>query len=756
MGTLDFTWISSLKGDRIVALTLLVLMMSPLPLMAQGSIELYADADSGIGGRPAIAADGTNFLTVWVDGSDVYGARISHAGTILDTTPIAISTAAGEASQPSVGYDGANYLVVWASNATAGDPDLEMYAARVSPAGTVLSTDIQVTTAANPLVGRPFSLAFDGTNYLIVWRTESTTVMGARVTTTGTSLDGDGFLVSSVTNSKYPWVAFGSGSFLVAFHASATNGYGVYGVHVDTDGALMAPGVFLISDAVGDEAHASVVSGTGNFLVAWYNGGDNYQTVSGERTAHAARVDNGTVLDVPAIQVSDEVVSNIPVLTAFDGTDYLVVWNTFWAKELFPWYSQAKIRLSNIFARRLSTSGVFVDSEPFPVEVGSGHRFAPRVAFDGGALLIVWSEGNSERVSGGPSTWSLFLRTLDAQATAVGAASTVQTPVSGGWSSQTGISIAHLYDVFGVDDSNVFAVSEANASGFPEVLRYDGKQWMMWASPPVVRIFSGWAATANDVYISGWCSTLHSSGSGWSEIVEGLYPCGHTLGIWGTSATNVIGVATQGRAYHFDGTMRTEFQTGVSVDLWDVGGTSATDIFAVGPHGTVLRYDGMSWAQETGIPTSHSLNSVWASGTDDVFAVGDFGRIIHYDGNSWNLEDSGTDDHLFGVSGNSASEVYAVGMNGTIVHYNGTNWQAEISGTTIDLWSIWVGTNNAWTVGSQGTILTRTVTAPPVSGGGDDTGGGSNSGGSRGGGSISLYLLLTLGMVWLIRRRNVV
>jgi len=356
------------------------------------------------------------------------------------------------------------------------------------------------------------------------------------------------------------------------------------------------------------------------------------------------------------------------------------------------------------------------------------------------------------------------MRTLDAQATAVGAPSTVRTPVSGGWTSQTGISIAHLYDVFGVDDSNVFAVSEANASGVPEILRYDGSQWMMLASPPIVRIFSGWAASANDVFVPGWCSTLHSSGSAWGEVVEGLYPCSHTTGMWGTSATNIIGVATQGRAYHFDGSLRTELQTGVSVDLWDVGGTSATDIYAVGPHGTVLRYDGLTWTQETGIPTSHSLNSVWASGTDDVFAVGDYGRIIHYDGTSWNLEDSGTDEHLFGVSGNSASEVYAVGVKGTIVHYDGTGWQPESSGTTTDLWSIWVGTNSAWTVGSQGTILTRTVTAPPVSdGGGGNTDGGGNTGndptgstGSSGGGGMSFYLLLTLSIFWFIRRRKIV
>ena len=141
-----------------------------------------------------------------------------------------------------------------------------------------------------------------------------------------------------------------------------------------------------------------------------------------------------------------------------------------------------------------------------------------------------------------------------------------------------------------------------------------------------------------------------------------------------------------------------------------------------------------------------------------LFAVGDYGRIIHYDGTSWNLEDSGTDEHLFGVSGNSSSEVYAVGAKGTIVHYDGTSWQPEISGTTTDLWSIWVGTNNSWTVGSQGTILTRTVTAPPVTGDNDDTGNGGvdNTGGSGGGGGISFYLLLTLLMVWLVRRRKVV
>ena len=122
---------------------------------------------------------------------DVYGARVSALGEVLDPGGIPICTNVSTAYYPAVAFDGANYLVVWADDRdqTEGNPRLEIYGARISPGGAVLDPNgIQITHGE---VATQPTLAFNGTEYLVcayTWEhngARGTTLLGVRVTPEG-------------------------------------------------------------------------------------------------------------------------------------------------------------------------------------------------------------------------------------------------------------------------------------------------------------------------------------------------------------------------------------------------------------------------------------------------------------------------------------------------------------------------------------------------------------------------------------------
>ena len=61
---------------------------------------------------PAVAFDGTNYLVVWNTGHNVFGARVSTSGTVLDPAGLTIATTTGP-SNLAVAFGGGTYLVVW-------------------------------------------------------------------------------------------------------------------------------------------------------------------------------------------------------------------------------------------------------------------------------------------------------------------------------------------------------------------------------------------------------------------------------------------------------------------------------------------------------------------------------------------------------------------------------------------------------------------------------------------------------------------
>ena len=125
---------------------------------------------------------------VWTDGRvgphpDIYGARVTPQGSVLDLDGFVISQAAFDQSSPTLAFDGTNFLVAWVDGRTGDDYDI--YGARVSLGGTMLDPDGFAISREVDWQWSP-SAGFDGVNFLVVWTDERRSggygnIYGARV-----------------------------------------------------------------------------------------------------------------------------------------------------------------------------------------------------------------------------------------------------------------------------------------------------------------------------------------------------------------------------------------------------------------------------------------------------------------------------------------------------------------------------------------------------------------------------------------------
>jgi len=244
-------------------------------------------ADSNF--QPAVAFDGSNYLAVWGkfagDNYEIYGARITPQGQVLGEFPV--FTASGEQIAPAVAFDGVNYLVVWQDTRSGSGPadDTDIYATRVTPAGTVLDpAGLPVSTAAG-IQGSP-SLVFGGSSYFAVWADARTLtgadIYGARIATSGSVLDPAGIAISTATNSNgkgNPSVTFDGVNYFVGWQTGAFANFppaGIFAARVSTAGQLLdtqVDGIPLsgLPAAFSQYVYPAVQSAAGGVLAVWIN-----------------------------------------------------------------------------------------------------------------------------------------------------------------------------------------------------------------------------------------------------------------------------------------------------------------------------------------------------------------------------------------------------------------------------------------------------------------------------------------------------
>lgn len=373
--------------------------------------------------EPDVCFDGRSYLVVWSDdrlinysNADIYGTRVNLQGEVLDPEGIPIAIESGGQREPVVGFDGKNSLVVWSNTSSSGSYYRGIYGVRLDQQGNVLDDPFLISSIAQG--HRNPSVAFDGTNYFVVWNNGVINgLAGARVAETGQVLDPEDIHISPAGYPGQKTVCHDGNNFVVAWYQNSdiyvarvtSSGelldtekiqvctyesgkqdptlaftgihnlvvwvdhrdfWDIYGTRVDPSGEVLDTNGVLITMETQRQQSSCVASNGTNYVVAWISPG----MYSGWNIHSVLMEPTGTMLNLDTIRVSGDVDNNSKTSASYNGTDFFLAWNN-----------------EHIYGARLSSKGDILDKDGIQIsrEYSWGVR-KPSVSFDGENYLVAW------------------------------------------------------------------------------------------------------------------------------------------------------------------------------------------------------------------------------------------------------------------------------------------------------------------------------------------------------------------------------
>ncbi|MCX7837352.1 MAG: hypothetical protein N2323_05275, partial [candidate division WOR-3 bacterium] len=275
----------------------------------------------------SVVFGGENYLVVWSEEENIYGARITPSGIVLDPEGILISGARDEQYYPSVAFDGINYFVVWED---WRNENVDIYGARVSQNGIVIDPrgiPISIETGDQQYP----KITYGGNYYFVVWEDfrGQGDIFGTRVTTNGNVLEPSGIAISTFRGFEYEVAtAFDGNNYFIVW-SDARNWFSdIYGARVSLNGALLDTNNILISLGINWQTSPVVSFDGNNYFTIWTDFRNN-PDIMGRRISSA-----GIILDTNIIISGAEDLQLYPKVD-FGRDNYLVVWQDY--RNGFDW-----------------------------------------------------------------------------------------------------------------------------------------------------------------------------------------------------------------------------------------------------------------------------------------------------------------------------------------------------------------------------------------------------------------------------------
>lgn len=199
--------------------------VSPAGVLLDTSPIVLDASDAAYVVYPVIAGNGAGLLALWCDSrnldSELYATRIAPNGAVLDPDGIHVGLAGTTINadvKASLALAGSNYLAAWPMNGGA------IVAARISAAGTVLdTTPIQISAGGGSYV----AMACGAANCLVTWADVAAfeQLDAARVAFDGTVLDPGGKAL--LQGAAYQTVAWDGQNYVITHQLGQSDAYGM-------------------------------------------------------------------------------------------------------------------------------------------------------------------------------------------------------------------------------------------------------------------------------------------------------------------------------------------------------------------------------------------------------------------------------------------------------------------------------------------------------------------------------------------------
>ncbi|MHB9036533.1 MAG: hypothetical protein ACYC64_07680, partial [Armatimonadota bacterium] len=317
-------WSQMVNGNHDIVAARLSHAGVPLNVSPMNVTSIY----SGEQVQPSIAWNGSKYLVVWCGNESFNSTDWDIRGWFLDANlnrigaqPLQVCSATGDQTNPCVASNGNNFLVAWEDSRNAISPyyETDIYGATVSSAGTVVVTSPPI----GPATGSQHNpkIASNGTDYFVVWEDYRNgaypgypVIYGTRVSSSAQVKDANGIALPQVTYYQTaPNVCYGGGNYFVVW----SDYYRISGCRVSTAGALLdTSGLNIDSGSKIKACPSACWDGTG-YRVVWEDYRSNDSTNSD--IYYTTVGSNGAVSPFPRVALVSDLKPQLAPRMFFSG-----------------------------------------------------------------------------------------------------------------------------------------------------------------------------------------------------------------------------------------------------------------------------------------------------------------------------------------------------------------------------------------------------------------------------------------------------